>query len=463
MNLSALAPPCPRPRARLGLQVRYVWGDQSLAVTHHPEPRPVHVGEGAADFPLAAGQIGGRSRLPIARPLAGGFALCFDPRAEGVIECGGDAGAPLSTLARSATESPDGLLLFPLEPGDCARIDLGGVRAELSYAPTPQPAATSFGAGLDTRFANLAVFVLVAAGALAIAALNTPFNADTTADDLLRTPPKWKAIVRQAPGDPPSPRIVRIVALRRRTQDTAPSPSPRGPAGRTGAPERPARTSAFRIDLRGPPQGSLAVLAGRSGPGLAGVFAAGLGNDLTAALDRLAGIAAPAGQGTGGLADRGPGPGGGSSGFTVGLDRVQTRGRAGGSDAYGSPADAPGAKSSPDPEPTVDEPVVCGSADVPCMDRALLRQVIHRRRAQIRYCYETRLAQVPDLAGKLSVRFTIGPEGAVAAASSAGSTLGDDAVAHCVLSRIRSWVFPRPRAGGVVEVVYPFVFKSAGD
>ena len=35
-------------------------------------------------------------------------------------------------------------------------------------------------------------------------------------------------------------------------------------------------------------------------------------------------------------------------------------------------------------------------------------------------------------------------------------------VENCLASRIKTWVFPKPKGGGIVIVNYPFVFKQSG-
>ena len=41
--------------------------------------------------------------------------------------------------------------------------------------------------------------------------------------------------------------------------------------------------------------------------------------------------------------------------------------------------------------------------------------------------------------------------------------LGDAAVADCVVERIKRWTFPKPVGGGVVDVTFPWIFKTAGE
>ena len=53
--------------------------------------------------------------------------------------------------------------------------------------------------------------------------------------------------------------------------------------------------------------------------------------------------------------------------------------------------------------------------------------------------------------------------GGVAAASTANSSLGNSAVERCINEKVRRWVFPAPKGGGIVLVNYPFHFSSGGS
>jgi TonB family protein len=67
------------------------------------------------------------------------------------------------------------------------------------------------------------------------------------------------------------------------------------------------------------------------------------------------------------------------------------------------------------------------------------------------------LTRTLRLEGRLAVRFTVGPTGAVVA-DELTAPLGDAAFQQCVLEAVRRWVFPAPADGGVVTVTYPFNF-----
>lgn len=85
-------------------------------------------------------------------------------------------------------------------------------------------------------------------------------------------------------------------------------------------------------------------------------------------------------------------------------------------------------------------------------------EVVQRNLSQIRYCYQRELQRSPELAGKVSVRFTIARDGTVSAARASGS-LESDAVTGCITRRFLQMRFPEPRGGGIVVVSYPFVFS----
>ncbi len=96
------------------------------------------------------------------------------------------------------------------------------------------------------------------------------------------------------------------------------------------------------------------------------------------------------------------------------------------------------------------------------LDRDVIESVIRRRLDRIRLCYERQLNFNPKLAGKIGVHFVIGKEGQVLSAAASEDTMKNILVRSCVLSEVKSWTFPRPEGGTIVNVDYPFVFESGG-
>ncbi len=88
---------------------------------------------------------------------------------------------------------------------------------------------------------------------------------------------------------------------------------------------------------------------------------------------------------------------------------------------------------------------------------AALRSALQGRAGQSRRCYERALLQNATLEGRLTVSVRVGPTGAVCGSSIASNSLGDPAVANCVLGVFRSGTFPAPQ-GGCVDTQVPINF-----
>jgi hypothetical protein len=88
---------------------------------------------------------------------------------------------------------------------------------------------------------------------------------------------------------------------------------------------------------------------------------------------------------------------------------------------------------------------------------AALRGALTGAANSVRGCYERALRQNQMLQGKLMVAVKVGAQGQACGASLASDTLGDGAVASCVLQKFRSGTFPAP-IGGCVDVQVPINF-----
>jgi hypothetical protein len=96
------------------------------------------------------------------------------------------------------------------------------------------------------------------------------------------------------------------------------------------------------------------------------------------------------------------------------------------------------------------------------LDRDTVRRIIRRHLNEVKFCYEQQLPRHPELAGRISVQFTIASSGAVVGSLLQSSTVGNVAVESCVVQAVRRWDFPQPQGGGAVIVSYPFVLVPAG-
>lgn len=94
------------------------------------------------------------------------------------------------------------------------------------------------------------------------------------------------------------------------------------------------------------------------------------------------------------------------------------------------------------------------------LDREIIAQYIRSKLGEILYCYERQLSAMPDLYGKVGVKFTIAGNGAVETQRIGDTTLRNATVEGCILQRVAKWRFPAPEGGTKVLVTYPFLFKS---
>lgn len=184
-----------------------------------------------------------------------------------------------------------------------------------------------------------------------------------------------------------------------------------------------------------------------------------LGADAVSALGNMFGAQVGEASGFGGLGVAGAGRGGGGFGETsIGVGNMGTMGRGAGEGGagYGRGVSRYGERSGKVPQVIPGKPIVSGS-----LDMETIRRIIRQHQAEYKYCYEKQLNVKRDLAGKISVKFTISGNGSVIAAMVLETTMGDRETETCLVDKIRRWVFPEPKGGGIVIVTYPFVFKAS--
>lgn len=97
------------------------------------------------------------------------------------------------------------------------------------------------------------------------------------------------------------------------------------------------------------------------------------------------------------------------------------------------------------------------------LDTLTVKMYLRRYLVGVRGCYESRLTERPELAGRMTLVFQIGPAGAVSGASIERSTLGDPELDECMLTKMARWRFPQPRGGGWVKVSFPIRLSPIDD
>lgn len=96
------------------------------------------------------------------------------------------------------------------------------------------------------------------------------------------------------------------------------------------------------------------------------------------------------------------------------------------------------------------------------VDAMAVRSVVHESLAELRFCFEWQLDAHPDLAGRVTMQFTINEDGTVGDASVLEDELHDDTVTTC-FSHVMSHMRFAPPEGGSVLVHYPFALAGSPD
>jgi TonB family protein len=447
----------------LGLEARFYWGDQMVA--EHllkPQKKPMHFSVGSAegvDFVMGADMLTG-PQMNVVTQEGDNFALHFTSKMEGELTRGGKT----VSLASAGQQEGDHLSL-PLEHSDFVWVDLGGIRLELCFQPLPKPVWVPLADSMDFAAVNIFLVLFFIAALGIVAALNTHAEGDEYADELSSPEARIAKLVIKT--EPQKNKFLQQLNAMKGQQAGQMAAKHAGSEGEMG--DKNARKRDARAAPRGNPNEkemakALAQRIFGPGTGKGGSLSTilgdkdGAGGALAAARGHMYGSTVGDAQGAGGMGLRGQGLGGGGEGKTIGIGGIGTKGRGGGNGTFGTGAGFIGHKANTDVSVAASEPEVMGS-----LDKELIRQVIHRNRNAIRFCYEHELVRHPKLSGKVSVKFVISPTGSVVSSQVAQSTAANSALETCVAGRVHTFQFPKPKGGGIVVVTYPFVFKQSGE
>jgi pSer/pThr/pTyr-binding forkhead associated (FHA) protein len=366
----------------------------------------------------------------------------------------GEHSAPLA----SSGAVPDGdAMAVPLTDDTVVTIGLG--YHSLQVRAVPKSRVVPIIPFFDALWANAALVTLFAAAAMLSTVIFYPVGMDSLEDDLLTNPTKFQTLILKPP---PKDNAF----LNKLKGPKADKPAVAKESGKAGDKKADPKKDQGRMASKAPDKptdeqvvaGKMAALFG--GDGAVGQLFGGdaSGGALEAALGGLNGGKVASGYGTGGLGLRGGGPGGGGVGTgTLGSGKIGTRGRGSGETGYGSGEGGLGKKSERDITMTTGTPVILGS-----LDPEIIRRIVREHAGQIRYCYESELSRTPGIYGKIIMKWVINGEGKVMQATTAETQMKNANVEACLASRIKGWVFPKPKGGGIVIVNYPFVFKQSG-
>lgn len=101
-----------------------------------------------------------------------------------------------------------------------------------------------------------------------------------------------------------------------------------------------------------------------------------------------------------------------------------------------------------------------GSVDVASGENVdKVKTVIQKYKGQVKYCYDQRLKENPNISGRIAVEFSVA-SGRVSSVAIVENSTGDSALESCVKGKVRSWRFPSDVSE---EAIYlPFSLSGSG-
>jgi hypothetical protein len=454
-----LMPPLPPiPEDRITPENRFIevtvtWGNDVVECRRIRGVETFTIGRGDDDdiFVPLEGVAAGPSFVLLRSDKGGGWYVRYTDQMNGTVTRGEES-RPLAQAGGSM--DGDGFAL-PLSDDTFVQMAVG--RFTIEVRPVAKSRIIPIAPIFDVLFANTALITMFGTAAMLAVVTLMPVGLDSMEDDLLTNPAMFQTLILK----PPPKDNSFLNKLKGPKEQKQAAKNDQGKAGDKKA--KPTETGKMATKAKEKPTdeqvvaNKLNALFGDAGSGgIAQLFGEQSGGALEAALGGIDGGKVAAGYGAGGLGLRGGGPGGGGTGLnTMGTGKIGTRGRGSGEGSYGSGEGGLGGKTDRDVTMTTGTPVVMGS-----LDKEIIRRIVQEHASQIRYCYEKELSRTPGLMGKIVMKWVINGEGKVTQSQKAESQMNNSNVEGCLATKIKTWVFPKPKGGGIVIVNYPFVFES---
>jgi TonB family protein len=454
------------------LEIAHLWGDHVLMVESFPSPRTVTIGPSKdEDFIVGKDLTDSKRPLVLFDESGNEYGLVVTSEMTGHLEVDGEALTLQEAIDGGLTRSAPGVdgQVLALTPRTSARIEWRDNVFLFHFTSMPKGVGTSF--GVDTQ--AIPYFAISAALhiALLIMAMSMPGNAGDLSLERLDEDDRFVEMMLK-----PKEEEKKDSFFDKGDEEQA----AKAKGEETKAGKESAEQTNKEMAIKGPPDNAdpkvrkeynkkVAMNAGINkvfqSEGVSSMFGSAsesVGSDAIHALGNMQGASKGDAKGFGGLglSGAGRGGGGGMSEEGLGIGRVGTAGRGGGGrggKGYGEGAADMGDKGKTRPQVVPQRPDVTGS-----LDKEIIRRVVRQHRRELKFCYEQELQRNPELSGRVKVKWTISPSGDVISAIVTESTLGNRNVEQCMQGKIRRWVFPSPKGGGIVEVNYPFNFSSGG-
>jgi len=449
-------PPEPVPdaaRAVLELQVR--WGMTVIEVQHHERTPLVTIGPNG-DVHLLATEFAPPPR-PLFTCVGTQYTLHVTSQFSGFLR---SANKPMKDIKTVKGDADGAVKRITLSPDQSGELQINNLILAFRFVePRRKVAAAPLGT-LDYAWLNTFMSTVFMSVAFMATLILYPQDTKSLEEDLFQTNNRFTQFIVNPEKKPKNDFLKKLEDSKNKGQAPASAKNTSGKMGKQEQPKDKQGKAATKEDKRKKYEEAVAKSIDKlfAGGASSAVFSGGDTAALENVMGGIQGREVGAAYGFGGLGERGSGPGGGgTSTNTFGVGKIGTRGRGGGQSGYGAGSGGLGGKTEHSIDISSGAPVILGS-----LDKEIIRRVIRENIAQIKYCYERELTRTPGLNGKVQVKFVIGANGNVQSAVVAESSLGNKTAEGCMTGKVRGWVFPKPKGGGIVIVTYPFIFKQGG-
>jgi len=454
------------PYGNRAIEIKFLWYQEMIDVKYFTYPEKVTIGSTSkCDFYIIPDEIT-VPEYPVIRTVNKEYQLTFPKNVEGEVYIG-ESYKTFEDLIKEKRAVPDPSLpdsfVYTLPPNSITRMYINNAVFQFRFTPPPRKLPLGLGTNIDYNYLNALIIAVFFTVTSLVSMYLFPYDVKAETEQAVKNPNKFvNFIMTPAKKMEEDRELKKLKDMPKQGESGAKAAGKEGKMGKKDAPEvfKRSAVKAIKPDDREIVQ-KVGVLKmfGKSGGMFAGgstLFGGkGLGGDLQNAIGGLFGSQIGDARGSGGLGLRGVGPGGGGSSLdSIGIGSVGTRGRGAGQGGYGYGVGSIGSKKEHDIGISGGTPMVLGS-----LDKELIRRVIRAHANEIRYCYELELTKNPGLWGKVSVNFVISPTGSVQSAKVKETTLNNQNVENCIISKIKGWKFPEPKGGGIVIVTYPFILK----
>lgn len=469
------------PKSAAMVVVSLSWNGEPLAMRKVGSDETVVLGDAKGSLSPLPKEVLGRASLEIAKTAGGPFLLVPEGKVASIVDRKGQ----LRLIAGPAEER--------LSPGEEASLLFGDFEVKLASFTT-EPAATKrrAGAGAWVHTAVVAAIhgaLLFAGSRAALAsAVEAPEPSDLTQlQAYLASVEERSASADAVKSDGGGQRETQQTNGRNGNGEDGGGQRRSGKEGKAGSPDSRAKNRHFGAPKeqekeRGTKMTAETEVFDARSFGMAGILntmkatpqwetegqSAWSAADPLTATGGLLGRITGESEGAGGLSLSGTGEGGGGRGDGIGLGTIGTIGHADGLAGIGTSGDGSrlsgigfgSGRGHWGRIPRVRRPIrwhEWGVAITGRLPPEIVQRIVRSNFGRFRYCYEKGLVHAPELSGRVTARFVIGRDGAVANVANGGSDMPDGVVTNCVLKAFYSLSFPQPD-GGIVEVTYPIMF-----